>query len=205
MSPEPPNKVLIIEDERPVRESFRHFLEDLNYRVAEAEDGINGLELFNSFQPDAVILDLRMPRMNGLKVLQHLSQQSPATPIIVASGTGDITETVEALHLGAWDYVLKPIADLSILEHALKQVLDRSRALTRKQEYQEKLEQEVERRTKELTDKIEEMSRFNKMAMGRERRIIELKRMINNLLAELGREPKFRSPDLIEEEQGLIE
>lgn len=205
MNPESPIKVLIMEDERPIRESFRHYLEDLNYRVAEAEDGIEGLAQFDSFEPDVVILDLRMPRMNGHEVLQRLSEQSPTTPLIVASGTGDITDTVEALHLGAWDYILKPIPDLTILEHSVKQVLDRSRALTRKQEYQEKLEQEVERRTKELTDKIEEMSRFNKMAMGRERRIIELKRMINDLLAELGRPPKFKSPDLVDEEPGLIE
>lgn len=205
MNPESPIKVLIMEDERPIRESFRHYLEDLNYRVAEAEDGIEGLAQFDSFEPDVVILDLRMPRMNGHEVLQRLSEQSPTTPLIVASGTGDITDTVEALHLGAWDYILKPIPDLTILEHSVKQVLDRSRALTRKQEYQEKLEQEVERRTKELTDKIEEMSRFNKMAMGRERRIIELKRMINDLLAELDRPPKFKSPDLVDEEPGLIE
>ncbi|QBG48759.1 response regulator [Verrucomicrobia bacterium S94] len=205
MSQDPPIKILIMEDERPVRESFRLFLEDLNYRVAEAEDGNEGLSLFERFKPDVVILDLRMPRMNGHEVMQRLSEQSPATPLIVVSGTGNITDAVEALHLGAWDYILKPIPDLNILEHTIQQVLERSRALTRNQEYQEKLEQEVERRTKELTDKIEEMSRFNKMAMGRERRIIELKRMINDLLAELGRPPKFKSPDLVDEDPDLIE
>lgn len=205
MSPVAQVKVLIIEDEQPVRVSFRNFLEDLNYEVAEAVDGIEGLERFLEFQPDVVIIDLRMPRMGGHDVLRQLVKESPSTPLIVASGTGSIKETVEALHLGAWDYVLKPVLDLSILEHSLTQVLDRARMLAQKQEYQEQLEHEVERRTKELTDKVDEMSRFNKMAMGRERRIIELKRMINELLIELERAPKFKSPELVNEDSSLIE
>lgn len=205
MSPADQVKVLIIEDEQPVRASFRNYLEDLNYEVSEASDGVEGLKRFEEFQPDVVVLDLRMPRMDGHDVLRELSKKSPDVPLIVASGTGRINDTVEALHLGAWDYILKPVSDLTILEHSLNQVLERSRMLTQKQQYQEQLEGEVERRTKELTDKIEEMSRFNKMAMGRERRIIELKRMINDLLVELGQQPKFKSPELIEEDPSLIE
>lgn len=198
-------KVLIIEDERPVRESFRNYLDDLGYETIEAVDGQDGLKLFKEHRPNAVILDLRMPRMSGHEVMRTLAGESPTTPIIVASGTGNISDTVEALHLGAWDYLLKPVTDLTMLQHALKQVLERARMLTENREYQERLEAEVERRTRELTEKIHEMSRFNKMAMGRERRIIELKRIINELLNELGREPKFKSPELIEEDGSLIE
>ena len=198
-------KVLIIEDERPVRESFVNYLEDLGYEVLNAEDGPTGLDLFHNERPDAVILDLRMPRMSGHEVMRKLVAESPATPIIVASGTGNISDAVEALHLGAWDYLLKPVTDLTMLQHALKKVLERARLLTENQQYQERLENEVQNRTRELTEKMEEMSRFNRMAMGRERRIIELKRMINDLLLELDRKPKFQSPDLIEEDIGLIE
>ncbi|MBT8045632.1 MAG: hypothetical protein KJN67_00570, partial [Pontiella sp.] len=71
--------------------------------------------------------------------------------------------------------------------------------------YQQHLEEEVEKRTRQLSEKVEELSRFNRMATGRERRIIELKRHINSLLAELGREPKYASPDKIEEDSSLNE
>lgn len=198
-------KVLIIEDEAPIRTSFRHFLEDLDYTVFEASEGEKGLALFDEHQPDIVILDLRMPKMSGHDVMRKIAGKSPSTPLIVASGTANIADTVEALHLGAWDYILKPITDLAILEHSIKQVLERARILTENQEHQQRLKEEVERRTRELTDKIEEMSRFNKMAMGRERRIIELKRQINSLLIELGRKAKFKSPDLIEQDHSLNE
>ncbi|MDF7808873.1 response regulator [Pontiellaceae bacterium B12219] len=205
MSASPQLKILIIEDERPVRESFGHFLEDLDYRVFLASDGIEGLEIYQQHQPDIVITDLRMPRMNGHEVLELLAKENPELPLIVASGTGDIADTVDALHLGAWDYILKPVSDLSILEHAVVKALDRARLLKENQAYQDRLENEVQRRTRELTDKIEEITRFNKMAVGRERRIIELKRHINELLKELGREPKYKSPELIEEDASLME
>jgi DNA-binding NtrC family response regulator len=185
-------KVLIIEDERPVRESFCHFLEDLNFTVLEAADGIEGLELFHQHQPDIVIIDLRMPRMNGHEVLERLTKEAPDLPLIVASGTGNITDTVDALHLGAWDYILKPVSDLSMLEHAVNKALDRARLIKENRAHQDHLEKEVQRRTQELTDTIKEMTRFNKMAIGRERRIIELKRHINKLLQEQGREPKYK-------------
>lgn len=200
-----PINVLLIEDERPVRESFRYFLEDLNYRVLEAEDGEQGLKLFKQHRPDIVITDLRMPNVSGHNVLETLAKQAPDTPLIVVSGTGNISDTVEALHLGAWDYLLKPISDLTMLEHAISKSLDRARLLKENRAYQLNLEKEVARRTQQLTDKVEEVTRFNKMAMGRERRIIELKRMINELLDELGREPAFKSPDLIKKDSSLIE
>lgn len=205
MSETPQIKILIIEDERPVRESFRYYLEDLNYAVLEAEDGEQGLELFNHYKPDIVITDLRMPNVGGHAVLAELAKRAPDIPLIVISGTGNISDTVEALHLGAWDYLLKPISDLNILKHAITKSLDRARLLKENREYQLNLEKEVSRRTQELTDKVKEMTRFNKMAVGRERRIIELKRIINELQDELNREPMFKSPDLIKKDSSLIE
>ncbi|MDF7823247.1 response regulator [Pontiellaceae bacterium B12227] len=198
-------KVLVIEDERPVRESFKLFLEDLDYTVLEADDGAQGIELFNRHKPDAVITDLRMPNIDGHAVLETLTKQSPDTPLIVASGTGNISDTVQALRLGAWDYLLKPVSDLSMLEHALTKSLDRARLLKENRNHQQHLESEVKRRTRQLTDKIEEITRFNKLAVGRERRVIELKSQINDLLIELGRKPKYKSPNLLNKESDPIE
>ncbi len=198
-------KVLVIDDEQPVLDSFRNFLEDQFYTVYGASNGHVGIALFEEHQPDIVLVDLRMPKMNGHQVLEQLSQKSPDTPLIVVSGTGTISDTVEALHLGAWDYVLKPVTDLSIVEHAITKAMERARLIRENRTYQHHLEDEVERRTQQLTEKIDEMSRFNRMATGRERRIIELKRQINSLLTELGREPKYKSPDSIEEDSSLNE
>jgi DNA-binding NtrC family response regulator len=205
MKTKPQPKVLVIDDDTAVRESFRFYLEDLDYAVVGAGNGREGLDCFAREHPDIVLVDLRMPEMDGHQVLEALSLEAPDTPLIVISGTGDNTDTVKALQLGAWDYILKPVKDLSIVEHAITQGLERSRLLLENREYQQHLENEVARRTRELTEKMEEMTRFNRMAIGRERRIIELKRQINALQAELGREPKYRSPELIEEDPSLLD
>ena len=189
----------MIDDDAAVRSSFRFYLEDLDYIVVEAANGCIGIEQFENERPDLVLVDLRMPEMDGHQVLEKLSQASPDTPLIVISGTGRIDDTVEALHLGAWDYILKPVKDLSILDHAIVKALERAQFLSENRDYQAHLESEVARRTKELTTKMEEMTRINRMAIGREHRVIELKRYINVLLEDLGREPKYRSPDMIEE------
>ncbi len=200
-----PIKVLVIDDEQPVRDSFRNFLEDQSYTVITATGGSKGLSLFNEHLPDVVILDLRMPEVSGHQVLKILSEQSPDTPLIVVSGTGHIGDTVDALHLGAWDYLLKPVSDLSMLEHSVERVLERAALIRENRGHQRNLKAEVNRQTKKLTEKIAEMSRFNRMAVGRERRIIELKRQINLLLVELERKPQYKSPDVIDEDSSLIE
>lgn len=198
METKPQPRALVIDDEASIRESFRFYLEDNNYTVDEAANGRDGLEQFSNHPPDIVLVDLRMPEVDGHQVLEKISKESPDTPLVVISGTGRIGDVVEALRLGAWDYLLKPVTDLSIVGHAVEKALERARLLRENRDYQNHLENEVERRTRELTGKVEEMTRFNRMAIGRERRIIELKRQINTLLAELGREPKYSSPDLIE-------
>ncbi|MCP4154800.1 MAG: response regulator [bacterium] len=142
--------VLTIDDEKAIRKSFRNFLEDYDYTVLEAENGRIGLEIFEREKPDLVLVDLRMPEVDGLEVLAKVTQASPNTPIIVASGTGVMGEAVEALHLGAWDYLLKPIEDLSVLHHSVEKALERSRLIRENRAYQEHLEELVAKRTKQL-------------------------------------------------------
>jgi PAS domain S-box-containing protein len=142
--------ILTIDDEGPLRLSIREYLEDYDYNVLEAEDGLAGQEIFREKKPDLVLVDLRMPKVNGLEVLKFMREKSPETPVIVISGTGQISSIVEALHLGAWDYILKPILDMTVLLHSVKKALERARMIRENRLHREHLETEVTKRTKEI-------------------------------------------------------
>ncbi len=142
--------ILIIDDEEMIRRSYRNFLEDRNYSVLEAENGRVGLDAFWKYKPDAVLLDLRMPEIDGLEVLASIAKHSPDTPVIIISGAGDFTDAVEALRLGAWDYLIKPVETLNFLTHSLEKVMERSYLIRKNREHQEHLEEKVERRTEAL-------------------------------------------------------
>jgi len=133
-------KILIIDDESYIRDSVKSFLEDYGYSVIEAGDGRKGLESFEREKPDLILCDLRMPEMDGLEVLGAVTKKSPETPIIIVSGAGNITDTVEALRLGAWDYIIKPIQDMNVLYHAVAKGLERAALIREKNQYQNDLE-----------------------------------------------------------------
>ena len=142
--------ILTIDDEKFIRSSFRTFLEDFGYDVLEAEDGKKGIEIFHNYKPDLILLDLRMPKMDGFEVLEKILSISPNIPIIVVSGVGIIHDAIEAIRRGASDYVLKPIPDLDILRYAISRALEKADLIAQNKEYQEKLEEMVEDRTREL-------------------------------------------------------
>ncbi|PLX60109.1 EAL domain-containing protein [Sedimenticola selenatireducens] len=154
--------ILTIDDEQAIRESFHLYLEDYGYRVLEAENGRVGIALLESQNPDLVLVDLRMPEVDGLQVLDYVVSNAPDTPIIVVSGTGVIDDVIQALHLGAWDYMLKPVQDLSVLLHAVKKNLERSRLSRENRAYQQHLEDQVRKRTAELQQANEELREANR-------------------------------------------
>jgi signal transduction histidine kinase len=137
--------VLTIDDDQAVRESLANFLEDFGYEVLQAGDGQQGLEVFAANRPDLILVDLRMPRMDGLQVLARVQELSPQTPVMVISGAGDIRDVVEALRRGAWDYLVKPIQDMNILLHSVETCLERARLQRQNLEYQQSLEESLEK------------------------------------------------------------
>lgn len=137
---QPSISVLAIDDDDAVRESIVACLEDNGYRVFEARNGKEGIDAFRLHKPDVILCDLRMPDIDGLEVLEIVTRESPRTPIIVISGAGLIQDVVEALRLGAWDYLVKPIPDLTMLEHAVKSVLRRSHLEQENNQYREELD-----------------------------------------------------------------
>ena len=150
MSDGRPAVVLVMDDDESVRRSIRNYLEDQDYDILEAENGRVGLEIFERRRPDLALVDLRMPEVDGREVLARITEQSPDTPLIVVSGTGVIADAVDALHKGAWDYVLKPIEDMSVLLHAVQRGLERTRLIRENRAYQHRLEELVEKRTEAL-------------------------------------------------------
>lgn len=115
--------ILTIDDDPLVRQSIVMYLEDCGYDVLEAENGKQGLELFREEHPDLILCDLRMPEVDGMQLLEIVTKEKPDTPVIMISGAGMINDVVEALRLGALDYLVKPITDLGVLGHAVKQAL----------------------------------------------------------------------------------
>ena len=144
-------RILTIDDEAGIRLSFKNYLAEFDYEVLEAEDGRSGLEIFAREKPDIVLVDLSMPGISGLDVIAEIHKDSPDTPVIVVSGTGKIHDAINALRLGAWDYLLKPLTDMEILSHAVDRALERVRLLEENRQYQLSLESEVKKRTDELT------------------------------------------------------
>ena len=119
--------ILVVEDERYVRESLTAYLDDIGFRVLVAENGLEGLELFRSRRPDIVMTDLRMPLMDGFALVESIAAEAEFTPIVVVSGVGAVDEAVRAMRLGAWDYLSKPIINFEELQITLERSLDRAR------------------------------------------------------------------------------
>ena len=101
-------KILIIDDEKNIRDGLATFLEMQNYAVEVAENGKEGIAIFNQDSIDLVITDLRMPVMDGDEVLKHITATSPGVPVIVLTGHGSIDGAVDAMKRGAYDCISKP-------------------------------------------------------------------------------------------------
>ena len=95
-------------------------------------------------------MDLRMPRVHGLSALRQISAQQPELPIIVISGVGEVAEAIEAMRLGAWDYLPKPIDDLNLLTIAIEKVMEKQSLRRQVREHEAHLEEQVSQRTEEL-------------------------------------------------------
>lgn len=102
-------KVLIVEDNSDAREAWSTLISSWGYRVDSAEDGEQALQLIESSDPQILLLDLRLPKKDGLAVLREIRANGWQIPTIVISGEGDIDDAVQSIKLGAYDYLRKPV------------------------------------------------------------------------------------------------
>ncbi len=135
------DKLLLIDDEEDVQYSFRRIFDSPEMEIATASSGEEGLKLIPKFQPDLVMMDVRMGGLSGLETLRRLRQSDAKLPVIIMTAYGTTQTAIEAMKLGAYDYVLKPF-DVPKLKTLVATALEAARAMKRVVSYQPLLESE---------------------------------------------------------------
>ena len=117
--------ILIIDDEKPIRRTVAEILEFEKYKVDQAEDGEQGLNMIKSKKYDLVLCDIKMPKMDGIDVLTEVQKMDEIVPMVMISGHGTIETAVDALKNGAFDYISKP-PDLNRLLVTVRNALEKN-------------------------------------------------------------------------------
>jgi two-component system nitrogen regulation response regulator NtrX len=156
-------KILIIEDESAIRRVLHKILSEENdtYEVVEAEDGLEGLEKIKNDDFDLVLCDIKMPKMDGVEVLEAAKKIKPEIPIVMISGHGDLDTAVNTMRLGAFDYISKP-PDLNRLLNTVRIALDRKELVVENKRLKKKVsknyemigESEALTRIKDMIEKV---------------------------------------------------
>ncbi len=156
-------RILIIEDEDAIRRVLTKIIlnEDGTMVVEEAKDGAEGFEMIQKTDYDLVLCDIKMPKMDGVEVLQKVQETKPEIPFIMISGHGELETAVETMRLGAYDYISKP-PDLNRLLNAIRNALDKKSLIVENKRLKKKVDKNYEmigqgeaiRRIKEIIDKV---------------------------------------------------
>ncbi len=154
-------KILIIDDERVIRSTLKEILEYEKYDISEAQDGEEGLKMIQEEEFDLVLCDVKMPRMDGLEVLDHVSQLDKQPQFIMISAHGTIETAVEATKKGAFDFIPKP-PDLNRLLLTVRNALDKKNLVSETKVLKKKLSKKLDmvgespgiRHVKETIEKV---------------------------------------------------
>ncbi|HSQ25229.1 MAG TPA: response regulator transcription factor [Pyrinomonadaceae bacterium] len=126
-APAPATSLLVVEDDENISTAIQEYFSRAGYVVTTASDGLAGVDAAGKNRPDVVVLDLMLPKMDGLAVCKELRQSNPQMPIIMLTAKDDIVDKVLGLEMGADDYITKPFS-LREVEARIKSVLRRARA-----------------------------------------------------------------------------
>ncbi|MDT0689524.1 sigma-54 dependent transcriptional regulator [Salegentibacter sp. F188] len=156
-------KILLIEDEAAIRRVLVKILseENKNYSVEEAADGLEGMEKIKDEDFDLVLCDIKMPKMDGVEVLEATKKLKPEIPFVMISGHGDLDTAVNTMRMGAFDYISKP-PDLNRLLNTVRNALDRKELVVENSRLKKKVSKNYEMigeseaivRIKELIEKV---------------------------------------------------
>ncbi|HRO09462.1 MAG TPA: sigma-54 dependent transcriptional regulator [Saprospiraceae bacterium] len=131
-------KILIVDDDKGIRKALRDILELEKYEIDEAADGLDCIVKIKQNTFDVIIMDVKMPRMDGMEAIEKIQDIAPDIPVIMISGHGNIDTAVEAVKKGAFDFIQKP-PDLNRLLITLRNALDKSSLITEKKKLQKKV------------------------------------------------------------------
>jgi len=148
MSPDARSRILIVDDESEITSILADLFSD-EHDCTTAGSAEQALKLLDQSEYELVISDITMPGMSGLDMIPHIKDRSPNTAVIMISGMQTVESAIDALRLGAFDYVMKPF-DLRQVEAVVKRALEHQSLITAKQRYEDHLEELVEQRTAEL-------------------------------------------------------
>ncbi|WP_329806635.1 sigma-54-dependent transcriptional regulator [Flavobacterium facile] len=139
------SKILIIEDEAPIRRVLNKILseESDTYLVQEAEDGLQGVEMVKNEDFDLILCDIKMPKMDGVEVLEAIKKIKPEIPMVMISGHGDLETAVNTMRLGAFDYISKP-PDLNRLLNTVRNALDKKQLVVENKILKKKISKNYE-------------------------------------------------------------
>jgi two-component system, NtrC family, nitrogen regulation response regulator NtrX len=131
-------KILIVDDDKSIRKTLKDILEFEKYEIDEAADGLECIVKIKQNTYDVIIMDVKMPRMDGMEAIEKIQTLTPDTPVVMISGHGNIDTAVEAVKKGAFDFIQKP-PDLNRLLITLRNALDKSSLITEKKVLQRKV------------------------------------------------------------------
>ena len=139
------SKILIIEDEAAIRRVLKKIISEENdsYHVEEAEDGLEGMELIKNNDYDLILCDIKMPKMDGVEVLEKTQKIKPEIPMLMISGHGDLDTAVNTMRMGAFDYISKP-PDLNRLLNAVRNALDKKSLVVENKQLKKKVSKNYE-------------------------------------------------------------
>ncbi|MDA9875076.1 sigma-54 dependent transcriptional regulator [Flavobacteriaceae bacterium] len=139
------SRILIIEDEASIRRVLVKILTEENpqYQVFEAEDGLIGTEMIKKDDFDLVLCDIKMPKMDGVEVLEAVKKIKPEIPMVMISGHGDLDTAVNTMRMGAFDYISKP-PDLNRLLNTIRNALDRKQLVVENKRLKRKVSKQYE-------------------------------------------------------------
>ncbi len=157
-------KILIIEDEEAIRRVLKRIIEqsDKNYQVDEASDGVEGMNKIKNEDYDLVLCDIKMPKKDGIEVLEETKKIKPEIPFLMISGHGDLETAVETMRKGAFDYISKP-PDLNRLMTSVRNALERKELITENIKLKKKVSKKYEMigdspKMKEIKEIIEKVA-----------------------------------------------
>jgi signal transduction histidine kinase/DNA-binding response OmpR family regulator len=164
-------RILIIDDEQLICRAMADYLTDCGYEAITAADGAEGLAKVRAERFHAVLVDLWMPQVDGLEIIATLKNEQPELPVVVVSGMGVLTDAIEAMRQGAWDYITKPIQDIEEIRVTVERVMEKAQLLAERDRYQSELERlnrslevEVACQTRDLRMQNRELAALNSIS-----------------------------------------